>query len=323
METVQYVGPYTSSAYDAANQIINGGSGVPFNSDTIAEAQQIIAAQPKTTTTTTPAPTTATTAPLNQAAVDNTQKTIDQIGPLLQAALAAETTTHQNALNAFNQEQQQQQGTYDKSTTTNQQNYDSNFMDSIRAGIHGLGGLMALLRGTGAAGGTAENQARDIVGGTTSNDIRGGADTQKANQSSLDSSLSAFLTDLQGKRQTAEDTFTNNQRAIRRGSDTQLQDLYSKMAGYYGDAGNTDLANQFMAKAGALTPEIADNNKAQVSLYDTTPVAVQAPKLTAFSGPTQPNVLAAPENGQVGTGIFTMSDPRRKDQTQVPALAGA
>lgn len=261
----------------------------------------------------------------NQAGAENTQRTIDQIGPLLQAALASEEQNHQNSVNTFNQQEKTQTAAHDTGTVTNQQNYDSNFMDAIRAGIHGLGGLMALLRGTGAAGGTADKQVRDVVGGTTANDVRTGADTQKNNQGQLDSSLSTFLTDLHGKRQINDDTAVNNKNAIQRDSETQLQDLYGKMAGFYGDVGNTAGANDWMNRAGALTPDIAAHSHTQVSPYDTSPIVVHAPNLTAFAPPTQPDVAVAPPDGQVGSGIFTISNTKRKDQAAAPApaLAGA
>lgn len=258
---------------------------------------------------------------LNTGGIANTQATIDQIPGLLQAALEAEGTSYGNTVGGFNAAEGAQRGNYDKSTVTNQQNYDANFMDSIRAGIHGLGGLFSFLRGTGASGGTAEDVARDTVGGVTANDIRGGADTQKENQSALDTSLGTFLTDLQLKRKQAEDTKVNNERAIRRDSNTQLQDLFGKMAGFYGDVDNTAASNDWMNRAGALTPDIAANSKTQVSPYDTTPVVVHAPNLTAFAPPTQPSVLAPPSDGQVGSGIFTMTDPRRKKDAAVPVGA--
>lgn len=259
----------------------------------------------------------------NQAGADNTQRTIDQMGPLLQAALEAEGTRYGNVVNGFNTQEAGQRDTYGKSTTTNQQNYDANFMDSIRAGIKGLGGLFNILRGTGAGGGTAEDLARDTVGGVTSQDIRTGHDTQQENQTSLDATLSSFLSDLKQKRQLAEDTRVNNERAVKRDSNTQLQDLYGKMAGFYGDVGNTAGANDWMNRAGNLTPEIAADSMARVSNYDTTPVAVHAPEITAFAGPTQPNVVAPPSDGQVGSGIFTMSDPRRrKEVAPIPVPVG-
>lgn len=254
---------------------------------------------------------------LNRAGVDNTQRAIDEIPGLLEAALAAERQRYGNTVNDFNAQETGQRKTYEGSTVTNQQNYDSNFMDSIRAGIKGVGGLLSLLRGTGAGGGTAEDMARETVGGVTANDIRTGADTQKENQTSLDSSLSTFLTDLGRKRRVNEDTLVNNERAVRRDTNTQLQDLFGKMAGFYGDAGDTGNATSWMNRAGDLTPEIAANSRTQVSPYDTTPVTVKAPELTAFSGPTQPNVVTAPD-GQVGSGIFTMTDNRRRRQTAAP-----
>lgn len=258
--------------------------------------------------------------PLNQAAVDNTQRTINEIPGLLAAALATEGTRYANAVGEFNQQEGTQRKQYDESTVTNQKNYDSHFMDSIRAGIKGLSGLFNILRGTGASGGTADDQVRDVVGGITASDIREGADTQQENQTQLDTSLSAFLTDLGRKRKQAEDTRVNNERAVRRDSNTQLQDLYGRMAGYYGDAGRTAEANSWMTRAGELTPSIAADSRTQLSAYDTSPVEVKAPELTAFAGPSQPDSISVPDSGQVGSGIFAITNKRRDRQ---PALAGA
>lgn len=262
--------------------------------------------------TTAPANTSGTSRVFNQAGASNTQRTIDELPGLLEAALQAERQKYQNTTGELNSQETGQRDVYGKSTVTNQQNYDGNFMDSIRAGIKGLGGLMSLLRGTGAGGGTAEEQARDAVGGVTANDIRTGADTQKENQGQLDTSLSTFLSELGTKRRMNEDTRVNNERAVRRDNSTQMQDLFGKMAGFYGDAGNTGEATNWMNRAGSLTPEIAANSRTQVSAYDSAPVAVKAPELTAFAGPTQPSVTTSP-SGQVGSGIFTMNERRRRE----------
>lgn len=270
---------------------------------------------------TTPAPTGGSApAPkaLNTGAISNTQATLDQLPALLQAALEAEGQRYRNAIGGFDVQEQQQRGTYDKSTETNQLNYDANFMDSIRAGVKGLGGLFNILRGTGAAGGSVEGDVRDVVGEVTSKDIRTGADTRDENQGALDSSLSTFLTDLGLKRRQNEDVRVNNERAIRRDNATTAQDLMSKIAALYGDADRTAEANSWLARAGSLTPEIASNSRTQVSAYDSAPVAVKAPELTAFAAPSQPNAISAPSNGQVGSGIFAISD-RRRERTPVAA----
>lgn len=258
---------------------------------------------------------------LNEAAIRNTQKTIDEIPGLLEAALETEARRYRNTINQFNAQEKQQRKTYDTSTTTNQLNYDETFMDSIRAGIKGLGGLMNILRGTGASGGSVEGDVQDIVGGITAKDIRTGADTQKENQGALDTTLSNFLTELSGKRRENEDTYENNRRAVRRDSDTQLQDLYGKIAGYYSDADRAADAEVWLNKAGNLTPRIAQNSRTQLSKYDTKPVVVKAPTLTAFAAPTQPDAVAVPNEGQVGSGIFTIGERRRdREQIQVPEL---
>lgn len=253
---------------------------------------------------------------LNQAAINNTQLALDQLPALLDAALRAEATRRDNTLRGFNDQEAGQRKQYDESTTTNQQNYDANYMAAIRSGIQGLGSLFNALRGSGAAGGTAQDIARDTVGGVTANDIRMGADTQQGNQRALDTSLSTFLTDLKGKRQAAEDTFRNNENAYRRDNLSQQQDLMSKMASYYSDGGRVGEATSWMNRAGSLTPAIAQNSMAKQSAYDTTPVAVKAPELSAFSAPSQPDVtMATPD--QVGTGIFTMNK-KKEQQDLVP-----
>ena len=260
---------------------------------------------------------------LNQAAINNTQLSLDQLPALLQNALAAEAARRANALGAFDSQERTQRDQYNKSLTTNQQNYDSNFMAALRSGAGGLSGLLNILRGTGAAGGTAEDMARDTVSGVTSNDIRMGADTRDANQTALDSSLSSFLTDLRGKRQAAEDTFRNNEAAIRRDNLSQQQDLMQKMASFYSEGGRTAEATDWMNRSGSLTPQIAQNSRTQQSRYDTSPVQVKAPELTAFAAPEQPNVqVAAPE--QLGSGIFTMNRRKEQQETTPTALpAGA
>lgn len=304
--------PYADPTLAAQSLLAAGGGGGGGGGGAWPED---VAAQ--TNNTPAPAPT-STNKPLNTAAIANTQLAIDQLPAILKAALDAEAASHQNVLNTFDQQEQGQRKTYDTSSTTNQQNYDSNFMDSIRAGIQGLAGLRNLLRGSGAGGGTAEDQVHDVVGGVTANDIRGGADTRDQNQTSLDSALSSFLTELKGKRQQNEDTYVNNTHAIQRDNATQMQDLFGKMAGFYGDAGDTAHANEYMARAGELTPTIAANSQNHVSTYDTAPVAVTAPQLTAFADPSQPNVVQAPQNGQVGSGIFTINNRRNKDQQTTP-----
>jgi hypothetical protein len=255
---------------------------------------------------------------LNQIGVNGTNASINEIPGLLRDALAANQTYFTNTKDRLNVQEATQQGIYDKSTQTNMNNSDANFMDSIRAGIKGLGSLTQMLRGSGATGGTAQNQARDLVGGITASDIRGGADTQQENQTGLDDSFNAFRGSLKDRRDEATDLNANNIKAITRDSNTQLQDLYDTMSGYYGAAEMAPQAQDYGARSMALTPRIAADSRTQVSQYGGAPIAVKAPELTAFSGNSQPDAIQSPKSGQVGSGIFTIDDERRREREQVP-----
>jgi hypothetical protein len=317
-------GATTNIGSASQNKIVGNGAGLESNTlSQSIEAQQI--ADPNAPASSAPSnPTGSTTPALDTASVANTNLAIQQIAPLLAAALGNENTNFTNTQAQDDAQQQQQQAAYDTGTTTNQQNYDSNFMAAIRAGIQGLHGLFQMLRGTGAAGGTAEDQARNVVGNQTSSDIQTGEQTQKQNQTSLDSTLSQFLTNLQLKRQQDADTHANNVKAIQSASDTQLQDLYGKLAGYYGTAGDTANYNKYMGEAGGLTPQIAQATMTHTTPYDTTPVAVQAPQITAFTAPTQPSVVStAPDNSQIGSGIFTLAQANNKKNTNSTTPAAA
>ncbi len=248
---------------------------------------------------------------LNTAAIANTQKSIDQLPLILQQALADSLQEYENAKQKLGVQETQQRGAYDTGTTTNQQNYDANLMASLRSGAKGLGGLLSILRGTGA-----ENWARDAVMETTNSDIRGGLDTRNQNQTSLDSSLSGFLTELEGKRNANDQTLRNNEYAARGANATQAQKLYSDMASVYADAEDTGNATKFMNKAGDYSGDIARYSTAPVSKFDTVPVPVKAAEVSAFADPTKQAVSATEGNQGGGAGIFTLGDTRRK-------LAGA
>ena len=141
---------------------------------------------------------------------------------------------------------------------------------------------------------------------------REGFNTFDENRRGIDSSLGTFLTTLQGKRQENEDAFENNKRAAIRDNATQAQDLYQKMASYYSDAGNTGRANELIGQASSYTPTIAANSNARTSTYNTTPIEVSSPNITAFSAPEQQSASAT--EGRLGEGIFSILDPRRREK---------
>lgn len=256
-----------------------------------------------------PATTPVASHPLNQAAIDNTNKSLAELPGILQHALAANNQTYQNAQQSFDAQQQQQQQQYDHGTMTNQQNYDANEMGALRAGANGLSGLLSILRGTGA-----EGWARNVVHDTTSGDIQDGLNTRNQNQTSLDNSLSGFLADLADKRHANDVTHQGNEFAARESNATGLQDLYAKLAGYYSDAGDNANATKYLNMAGDLAPDIARYGVAPVGKYDTSPVTVHAADISAFAAPTKQSVTYKSGNDGTGAGIFTVADARKRLQ---------
>ena len=256
--------------------------------------------------------------PLNQGAIDATQRNLDSLGGILAEALRNAQQGYDNANNQFNVQEQQQKGQYDESTLRNMGNYDANLAAALRAGRSGRAGLMAALRGGGGAGNDfARNWINDVVGDTTSNDIREGYNTFDENRASLDNSYGTFQSGLKEKRQKNDETLENNRRAARLYDAQQRQELLQKIAGFYGDAEMTGQRDNYLAQAGNQAPNIAANMNSYVKQYDTAPIEVQSPDVAAFAGPEKQAMKSTPN---ANTGIFSLMDPRRKERRE--ELAG-
>lgn len=255
---------------------------------------------------------------LNQGAINNTRMNLDALAGILAEALGSAQTGYNNANNQFAAQEQQQKGQYDESTLRNMGNYDSNLAAALRAGRSGRQGLMAALRGGGGAGNEyASNWINDVVGDTTSNDIREGFNTYDENRASVDNSYGTFLSGIKEKRQKNDETLENNRRAARLYDAQQRQELLQKIAGEYGAAEMTGERDNYLAQAAAQTPNVAANMNSYVKQYDTAPVKVEAPNVTAFDTPEQQDMTATPNRN---TGIFSLMDPRRRDRRE--ELAG-
>ena len=256
--------------------------------------------------------------PLNQAQVDATNASLGSLGQILANAYASAQTGYDNARDQLNAQEATQRARYDQESLKNQQNYDANLGASLRAGRSGLSGLMAALRGGGGGGNDyARNWIQNTVADTTANDIREGYNTFDENRTAQDNNLSTFLTDLAGKRRENEDALVNNRRAADLYDAQQKQGLYQKLADLYGEAGNAGENARYLGLAGGQAGNIAQNMGAQVSKYNSSPIEVKSPDMTAFAAP-ETQSMGASENAR-GTGIFSMLDPRRREKE----LAGA
>lgn len=247
--------------------------------------------------------------PDNTQAIANTRATLAELAGIRDRGLTENQAEYDRAMALAASQEAARRGEFDRGVVSNTQNYDRNLMASVGAGSKGLSGLMAILGG--AARGTAGDWARDTVGDQTSRDIRLGADTYDENQGALTTALNTNIDALNERRRENENTFRGNQSAINRDYATQNQDLYSRMAELYSQSGNAGQSNAMLAEAGRFTPQIAANTVTQKASYNTTPSAVTAPSLSAFSGSNQPDVTVSPDRA-IGSGIFTIGDTRRR-----------
>lgn len=256
--------------------------------------------------------------PLNQGAVDATNASLASLDTILANALANAQRGYKNAVGTMNQQEQSQRKSYDEGTLSNMQNYDANLGASLRAGRSGLSGLMAALRGGGGAGNDfARDWVQNTVADTAANDIREGYNTFDENKRGLDTTLSTFLTELGRKRQENEDTLVNNRRAANLYDAQQKQSLNQTLSELYGKAGMFDQASDFMGRAGSQAGRIAENSGARVSAYNTKPVEVESPDITAFAAPEERSMTASPD--RTSSGIFSILDPRRREREAVGA----
>lgn len=260
----------------------------------------------------------ATYKPLNQAQVDTTNASLSSLGQILSEALSNASKGYNRVKEQLGAQEAERRGIYDAESLKNQQNYDSNLGASLRAGRSGLSGLMAALRGGGGGGNDyARNWIQNTVADTTANDIREGYNTFDENRAAQDQGMSTFLNELRGKREENQETFENKQRAARLYDAQQKQNLYQKLADLYGESGNASENARYLGLAGGQAGNIAQNMVEKVGDYNTTPIKVQSPDITAFAAPEQQS-MSASENAR-GTGIFSMLDPRRREKE----LAGA
>lgn len=254
--------------------------------------------------------------PFNQAGVDATNASIASLDTVLANALASAQTGYDNNRRLMNQQEASTKAAYDADTLRNQQNYDSNLGAAIRAGSIGLQGLMSALRGGGGSGNQfARDWVQNTVADTTSNDIREGYNTFDENKRGLDSAQTTFINELGRRRAENEDTLANNRRAANLYDAQQRQSLLQTLSGLYGEAGRLGEANSIMGQSAAQAPRIAENIGAQVSAYNTAPIKVESPDMTAFAAPEQQSMSASSKQD---TGVFSINDPRRRRE-----LAGA
>lgn len=254
--------------------------------------------------------------PLNQVGIDAINSSLGQLDTVRDQGLATEKNKYNSLIDRYSDEATQNQNKYDADLLTTNKNHAKNLMQSLYAGIGGLGSLLSIIRGQGAGSGTARDLVENAVGSQTARDIAGGDQTREDNTSALDNFINTFLSKDENRRREAELTLENNQNAIRSNELSQRQELLNNLAKIYGDAGRTADAQKYAADAISLNPRLTSLSNRGVAEYSPVDAAVQAPTLTSFAGPSTGGVTASGGAGNLGAGVFTLGDFRKRLQSQ-------
>lgn len=253
--------------------------------------------------------------PLNQAAVNATNSSLGQLDEILRQGLASQQSERDQLIRRYDDERTQQQSQFDTNSATNQQNYNKNLMQSLYAGSEGLQGLLKMLRGSGAAFGTARDLAGRAVEASTNRDISGGAQTFDENRTSLDAALNSFMSLDENRRRQADRTLENNQNALRANTIRDRQAGLNRLAELFGEVGNTSEAQRYAADAIKLDPQITRLSNTGIAEYAPVENTVQTPGLSQFNAPTGGSIVSGPSSSNMGSGIFTLGDFRKRLQT--------
>lgn len=332
MAKANYVGPYSPSAYQAAEMIMSGGAGAPFNAETIAAGRKIAelngwkdpnAGQVQGASTVAPAAPTGPAKPqLNQAAVDATYKAIDSLGVEQDTGYRNIDDSFNSLLSRYNKEMAQNESDYTEGTETNTGNLQKNKQNALIAAAQGRRGLRGTLSALGALSGDGSVLADRAVTTAANQDIGEAADTFATNAQGLDKAIKKSREEDADRRAEAETTRSNQRTSLEGSIASKRQNYFQKLAEIFGQAEQTGAANDWLGKAGNLNNEIASKTRVASTAF--------APRSAAFTPGDLESYLAGAGDmtvdvtaGGTGEGANPTSLTAGRRKKEERELAGA
>jgi len=327
-----YVGPYSPSAYQAAEMIMNGGAGAPFNSETIAAGRKIAelngwkdpnAGQVQGASTVAPAAPTGPAKPqLNQAAVDATNAAIGSLDIERDTGYRNIDDSFNSLISRYSKEAANNEADYTEQSETNTNNLQKNKQNALIAAAQGRRGLRGTLAALGALSGDGSVLADRAVTTAANQDIGEAADTFATNAQGLDKAIGRFRDEDKDRRAEAETTRNNQRTALEGSIASKRQNYFQKLAEIFGQADRTGEANTNLQRAGELNNEIASKTRVASTAF--------TPRAAAFTPGDLESYLAGAGDMTVdvragGTGeganpTSLVAGRRRKEDRE---LAGA
>ena len=322
MAQLQYVGPFSPAAYQAAEMIASGGGGAPYSPEIIDAANQIISLNGGGNTSVLGASTTNSNVTpakqLNQSAVDSTQQAIDSLGTELNTGYKNIDDSYGSLTGKYDREAAANEADFNEQSDTNTNNLLKNKQNALLAAAQGRRGLRGTLAAIGALNGDGSILADRAVTTAANQDIGEAGDTFATNAQVLDKSIKKFREEDKDRRAEAETTRTNQRTALEGNVASKKQDFFQKMAELYAGADRTGEADSYLKQAGDLNNEIASKTRIESTAFAPRSAAFTPGKLESYLAGAGDMTVDVAEGGNGGannpTSILAGRTNRKKDE---------
>lgn len=227
-----------------------------------------------------------------QAALNNTQKSIDSLGTELNVGYGNIDAEANAVRSRYQREAEGNEKDYSTQTVNNNQSLLKNKQNALQAAAQGARGLRSTLSSIGALGGTGQTLANRAVTNAANQDIGEASETAAGNARTLDTAIGKFRDEDRARREELEVSARNNRTALEGRVESKRQGFLQKMAELFSELGDAGQATNYLNQAGDLNNTIAAKT-----------AVAQAP-IAARGAAFTPGALA---DYLAGTGDMTVS----------------
>lgn len=227
-----------------------------------------------------------------QAALNNTQKSIDSLGTELNVGYGNIDAEANAVRSRYQREAEGNEKDYSTQTVNNNQSLLKNKQNALQAAAQGARGLRSTLSSIGALGGTGQTLANRAVTNAANQDIGEASETAAGNARTLDTAIGKFRDEDRARRDELEVSARNNRTALEGRVESKRQGFLQKMAELFSELGDSGSATSYLNQAGDLNNTIASKT-----------AVAQAP-IAARGAAFTPGALA---DYLAGTGDMTVS----------------
>jgi hypothetical protein len=269
-------------------------------------------------------PSTGANAPeLDTAALGATDAAINSLGTEASVGNQNIDDSLRSVMGRYDQDRSKNEGNYNDSTVTNNQNLQKNKQNALVAAAQGRRGLRGTLSALGALSGDGIILSDRAVTDAANDDIGEAADTFSGNQTSLDKAWREFDDEDKERRAEAQTSASNQRTALEGSIASKRQQLLQKKAELYSKGGRNAEAAALLGEAGGLNNEIASKSRVAA-----TPITERSAAFTPgdledyLAGAGDMTVdVAAGGNGGAGAGTPSTLLAGRKDRKEKEAVA--